>query len=119
MPGPGRYENPHKKRKIYGNYLYKNVGGTFTDEALYRGFCTPSHYPAIELEKIKDRCPKFKYNKPNNDGALTNRIGKIPKNDDPGCCNYKDNEAFYKTTFCERTIKWPLNKAKRITHTCE
>ena len=42
-PGPGKYEND-KKRKIYGNYLYTNTGGTFTDEALFRGISTPSHY---------------------------------------------------------------------------
>jgi len=58
------------------------------------------------------------YNKPLNDGPLTNRIGKIPKSDDPGCCSYKDNDAFYKTSI-DRTIKWPLNKAKRVTYTCE
>ena len=119
VPGPGRYDNA-KKRKIYGTYTYKNFGGTFTDEALYRGMITPGHtYDAIDLEKIKNRASKFKYNKPNIDGPLTNRIGKIPKSDDPACTSYKDNEAFYKTTFVERTIKWPLSKSKRTTYTCE
>ena len=61
----------------------------------------------------------MKYYKPLNDGPVANRIGKIPKNDEPACTSYKDNEAFYKTTFTESPIKWPLNKAKRTTYTCE
>jgi len=102
VPGPGRYDT-NKKRKIYGNYLYKATS-TFTDEALYRGYATPSHYNPIDLDKIRDRVPKTLYVKPKYDGPLTNRIGKIPKNDEPSCATYRATEAFYKTSFTESTI---------------
>lgn len=76
-PGPGKYETK-KKVKIYGTYTYKETGCTFTNEAQFRGMSTPSHYTTVDLEKTKDRCPKFRYSKPLIDGPLTNRIGKIP-----------------------------------------
>ena len=44
-------------------------------------------------------------------------MDKIAKDDAPGCCTYKENDAFYKTSFTESPIKWPLGKAKRITYT--
>ena len=127
VPGPGRYEND-RKRKIYGTYTYKNAGGTFTDEALYRGMCTPSHYPAVDLEVTKVRCPKFRYKKAAvtqaidiHGGTFTipGRIDKIRKDGSPGAASYNHNESFYKTTVCESPIKWSLNKEKRVTYTCE
>ena len=46
-------------------------------------------------------------------------MDKILKNDVPGCCTYRETEAFYKTSFTESPIKWPLGKAKRITYTAQ
>lgn len=69
------------------------------------------------MDKIKERVPKVNIVKPIKEDPLTSRIDKIPKDDAPGCGSYKDNEAFYKTSFTESPIKWPLNKAKRITYT--
>ena len=48
---------------------------------------------------------------------LDNRIDKIVKDDVPGCCSYRETEAFYKTSFTESPIKWPLGKARRVTYT--
>jgi hypothetical protein len=45
-PGPGKYDNGIKK-KILGNYKQRSTGGTFTDDALFKGFSTPSHYNQI------------------------------------------------------------------------
>jgi len=41
--------------KIHGNYTYNDPLGGFTDAATYYGQATPSHYEAIDLNKIKDR----------------------------------------------------------------
>ena len=87
-----------------------------TGDAQFKGMSTPSHYNQIDIEKIKERAQKVSFIKPINEGPLTDRIGKIPKNDIPGCCSYQENDAFYKTAI-DSPIKWPLSKAKRITYT--
>ena len=53
-PGVGLY-NIAKPQRILGTYDNKDKGGTFTDVAVFNGMATPGHYPAIDLDKIKNR----------------------------------------------------------------
>lgn len=76
---------------------------------------TPSHYDAIDLDKIKNKVPFPKYWKPIKEDFKTNRIAKIEKDSSPSCCTYEENDAFYKVSI-DSPIKWPANKAKRITY---
>ena len=62
-PGVGKY-NITRKQKIMGNYLVKEGKGCMIDEALFKGMSSPSHYDAINLEKIKDRISYTKIYKP-------------------------------------------------------
>jgi len=41
--------------KILGNYTNNDPHAGFTDTATYYGQATPSHYEAIDLNKIKER----------------------------------------------------------------
>lgn len=55
-PGVGRYDLLNSpSRKILGNYTNKQVKSGMLDEAIFYGMGTPSHYQAIDLERIKPR----------------------------------------------------------------
>ena len=54
--GVGKYNiTDLQKPKILGNYLYGQKGGGLTDSAIFQGMSTPSHYNAVDLNKVKSR----------------------------------------------------------------
>ena len=53
-PGVGRY-NPNRKPKIKGTYTIKVSKSGFTDEAIFFGNSSPSHYPAINPDFYKTK----------------------------------------------------------------
>lgn len=55
VPGVGQYKTEGPKPKILGNYLIKQPIGGITDDAIFKGMSTPSHYNAVAIEKIKQR----------------------------------------------------------------
>lgn len=85
-PGVGKYDIVPKKQKILGNYTYATVGGGFTDAAVVFGQSSPSHYPAIDLDKIKNRILSTKIQpfKGDKDAQY-----KFKKNDSPSPHTYK------------------------------
>ena len=76
IPGVGKYETMTKP-KILGTYTQKNSGGTFSDAAIFKGMSTPSHYPAIDLNVIKNRTGYTKITKPINENPKLERGTKI------------------------------------------
>ena len=93
-PGVGQYKPTEFKYKVLGNYTQKLEGGGYIDEAIVHGKSTPSHYPAIKLDIIKNRTYATKIHKPNpkdKDG------GKVQKNNSPSPHSYKFEDSYDKT----------------------
>lgn len=76
LPGVGKY-NIATKNKILGTYTQKSTGGTFTDDALFKGFSVPAPYSVIDMDKYKNRSPKTRIYKPINIDTSLERITKI------------------------------------------
>jgi hypothetical protein len=76
IPGVGKY-NIATKPRVLGTYTQKNTGGTFTDAAIFKGMSTPSHYPAIDLNKYKNRSVYTTIYKPTKEDPSLDRISKI------------------------------------------
>ena len=56
-PGIGTY-NPNSPKKILGMYNYekqKDTGSSSFDEAIFKGQSVPAPYPAINMDKIRQR----------------------------------------------------------------
>ena len=93
-PGVGKYEPSPSKPKIHGNYTYATVGGGFTDAAVYFGQQSPSHYPAIDMNTIRNRVLSTKITpfKGDKDAQY-----KFKKNDSPSPFTYREFESFKST----------------------
>ena len=89
-PGVGKYELI-KKQKILGNYTYATQGGGFTDAAVYQGQQSPSHYPAVDQNLIKDRTLSYKITPFKGDKEA---LHKFKKNDSPSPLSYRADEAY-------------------------
>lgn len=63
-PGVGKYDVTGPKQKVLGNYRSTHEGGGFSDEARAIGMSTPSHYPAIDMDKIRNKTLATKIYKP-------------------------------------------------------
>ena len=97
VPGVGKYEIRPKNEKVnadkvVGNYTNREAPGGFVDSAVAHGMSTPSHYEAIELNKIKNRVTnahivKPKEPKPDN---------RIQKDNSPSPQTYKKDAAWEK-----------------------
>lgn len=96
-----------KKPKVLGNYTYATVGGGFTDAAMYLGQATPSHYPEVDLNKIKPRVLSTKIQpfKGDKDAQY-----KFKKNDSPSPHSYKNAEAYMNTQITK--INYSISKTK-------
>ena len=75
-PGVGKY-NVATKAKVLGTYTQKNVGGTFTDDAIFKGMSVPAPYPSIDMNIYKNRTSFTKITKPINQNPALDRITKI------------------------------------------
>jgi hypothetical protein len=75
-PGVGVYDIATKPR-ILGTYTYKSFGGTFTDDATFKGMSTPGSYPAIQMNVYKDRAMVTKMCKPIRENPALERCSKI------------------------------------------
>jgi hypothetical protein len=69
------------------------VVGGFSDEAIFFGMSTPSHYNSVDLDKVKDRTISYKIQKPK-DGKPDN---KIVKDNKPSPFSYRKEDSIDKT----------------------
>lgn len=83
------------KTKVHGNYTYNDPLGGFTDAAVWQGQSTPSHYEAIDMNKIKDRVRSTKIAafKGDKDAQY-----KHVKDNSPSPFSYKEAHANYTKT---------------------
>ena len=106
-PGVGRYELLGKQ-KILGNYTYATQGGGFTDTAVFKGQQSPSHYQAIDQDKIKNRVISYKISPFKGDKEA---LHKFKKNDSPSPFTYRDDEAYKSTQ--THTKNYSISKGKK------
>ena len=92
-PGVGKYELIGKK-KIMGNYTYATVGGGFTDSAVFQGQQSPSHYPTIDMNTVKNRVLSTKITPFKGDKEA---MYKFKKNDSPSPFSYRNFDSFKST----------------------
>lgn len=110
-PGVGKYDLLAKKPKVLGNYTQKSNGGGFSDEAVYQGMTTPSHYPSIDLNIIKNRTIAHKIYKPKE----AKPDNKIQKDNSPSPFSYRKEDSIDKT---QRTnISYGIPKSPKLTFT--
>lgn len=110
-PGVGKYDVMGSKPKVLGNYRSTQEGGGFSDEAKAIGMSTPSHYPAIDMDKLKNRTLATKIYKPKN-GPGDNRI---VKENSPNPHTYRKEDAYDKTQ--STNIKFGIPKGPKKSFT--
>ena len=106
-PGVGKYDLLGKQ-KILGNYTYATQGGGFTDSAVYMGQQSPSHYPAVDQNLIKDRTLSYKITPFKGDKEA---LHKVKKNDSPSPFTYRDADAYKSTQTFSRN--YTISKGKK------
>ena len=110
-PGVGKYDVTGPKIKVHGNYTTKQEGGGFSDEAKAIGMSSPSHYPAIDMDKMRSRTLATKIYKPKG-GPGDNRI---VKENSPNPHTYRKEDAFDKTQ--STNIKYGIPKGPKKSFT--
>lgn len=96
-PGVGAYNTTGPKdakwQKVLGNYTLKEPSGGSTEEAIYKGMSTPSHYPTVDFHRYMNKPLYTKITKPKEKPA----DGKLEKNNSPSPFSYRIEEKFDKT----------------------
>jgi len=109
----GKYNYP-KAPKIKGTYTIKVSKSGFTDEAIFFGQSTPSHYKEVDTNLYKTtRQPFTKIMKPLHSVEGVARMDKVVKNNLPSSNTYNAGESFDKSARSPRSIKWSVPKQKK------
>lgn len=111
FPGVGKYNIDQQKPKVLGNYLLKDTGGGFSDEAVFKGMSTPSHHNVIDMAITKNRTISYKIQKPK-DAKPDN---KVVKDNSPSPFHYRKEDSIDKT---QRTnISYGIPKGAKTSFT--
>ena len=100
-------------RKVHGNYTIKEPITGNIDEARYMSDCVPpiGKYNAIDLDKIMNKMPSYKFTRENKNYSRNSQILKINAPE-----QYKFEEAFERTQVDRCGQNWRFEKGPKLSY---